>query len=160
MSTPANPRLTRRTFLRSSAVTATALSYSRAASRAAGAEPSDLLRVALVGCGQQGASALIPCLRRIPGVQVSAVCDIWRFKILSARRVLDPERKGNVQVFENCDEMLEKAGKDFDAVIIATPCWMHAPQTRKALEAGKHVYSEKMMSNTLDPARDIRSGSN
>ena len=69
-------------------------------------------------------------------MQVSAVCDIWRLKILSARRVLDPERKGNVQVFENCDEMLEKAGKDFDAVIIATPAGCmrrrHARRWRRA----------------------------
>ena len=151
--TPAS--LTRRRFIRSSAITATALSYSRAAARAAGAEPSDTLRVALVGWGVISNHALAPSLMRIPGVQVAAVCDILKSRSHSAQRQLDPRGQSGLQTFTNYDEMLAKAGNAIDAVIIATPCWMHAPQTRKALEAGKHVYCEKMLSNSLEPARDM-----
>lgn len=149
------PRVTRRTFLRNSALTASALNYSRAASRAAGAGPSDTLRVAMAGWGQQATFALAPSLVKIPGVTISAICDISEFKTGVAKRSIDPQGKTGLQTFLHYDEMLEKAGKDFDAVIIATPCWMHSSQTRKALEAGKHVYCEKMMSHTLEPARDM-----
>jgi Oxidoreductase family, NAD-binding Rossmann fold len=144
----------RRTFLRGSAATLTALSYSRAAARAAGSEPSDTIRVAISGCGQVSTYALIPSLRRMKGVSITALCDVWPYRLTATQRTVT-DGKGLVQGFGNMDEMLEKAGKDFDAVVVATPCWMHAPQTRKALEAGKHVYCEKTMSNTVDAARDM-----
>ena len=48
--------------------------------------------------------------------------------------------------------MLDKE-KELDAVVIATPDFWHAPHTVDCLEAGKHVYCEKEMSNTLEGAR-------
>jgi predicted dehydrogenase len=50
--------------------------------------------------------------------------------------------------------MLDKE-KDLDAVVIATPDFWHAPHTVDCLKAGKHVYCEKEMSNTLDGARSM-----
>jgi len=50
--------------------------------------------------------------------------------------------------------MLDKE-KDIDAVIIATPDFWHAPHTIDCLDAGKHVYCEKEMSNTLEGARSM-----
>jgi predicted dehydrogenase len=54
--------------------------------------------------------------------------------------------------YEDIDEMLAKE-KGLDAVVIATPDFWHSPHTVKCLEAGLHVYCEKMMSNTLEGAR-------
>lgn len=144
----------RRGFLRGSAAALTALSYSRVAARAAGSEPSDTIRVAISGCGQISTYALIPSLQRMKAVSVTALCDVWPYKLASAQRQVSAGNRV-VQGFGNMDEMLERAGKDFDTVVVATPCWMHAPQTRKALEAGKHVYCEKTMSNTVEAARDM-----
>ena len=45
--------------------------------------------------------------------------------------------------------------KDIDAVFVATPDFMHAPITNAALKAGKHVYCEKMMSNTIEAAASM-----
>jgi predicted dehydrogenase len=146
--------LTRRKFLRNSAVTATALSYSRIAARAAGAEPSDALNIGLVGLGQQGMAALTASMVRIPGLRFAAVCDIWDFKRLSAKRSIDPKGSIGTQDFDQIDAMLD-AVKELDCVIIATPDWLHAPYSRKALESGKAVYCEKMMSNTLEGAADM-----
>jgi predicted dehydrogenase len=39
--------------------------------------------------------------------------------------------------------------------VIATPDFWHAPQTVESLKAGKHVYCEKEMSNTLEGARQM-----
>src|ERR1039457_3451718 len=47
------------------------------------------------------------------------------------------------------------ATPDLDAVIVATPDFMHAEHTIAALKAGKHVYCEKLMSNTVDGARSM-----
>ena len=40
-----------------------------------------------------------------------------------------------------------------DAVIVATPDWVHAEQTNACLRAGKHVYSEKPLAHTVHEAR-------
>ena len=48
------------------------------------------------------------------------------------------------------------ADSDAEAVINLTPIQLHAETTRAALEAGKHVYSEKPVATTLDDAVRIR----
>ncbi len=146
--------LTRRKFLRNTAVTATALSYSRIAARAAGSEPSDTLNVGLVGCGQQGMAALVASMVRMPGIRFAAIADIWDLKRRSAKQALDPAKTIGTQDFERIEDMLSTV-KELDCVVIATPDWLHAPYSRMSLEAGKHVYCEKMMSNSLEGAADM-----
>ncbi len=146
--------LTRRKFLRNTAVTATALSYSRIAARAAGSEPSDTMNVGLVGCGQQGMAALVASMVRMPGIRFAAIADIWDLKRRSAKQALDPAKTIGTQDFERIEDMLSTV-KELDCVVIATPDWLHAPQSRMSLEAGKHVYCEKMMSNSLEGAADM-----
>jgi len=45
--------------------------------------------------------------------------------------------------------------KDLDAVLIATPDFVHAEQTNACLEAGLHVYCEQPMAHTIDAARSM-----
>jgi myo-inositol 2-dehydrogenase/D-chiro-inositol 1-dehydrogenase len=47
-------------------------------------------------------------------------------------------------------ELLARA--DIDAVLIATPNWLHAEMTKEALAAGKHVFCQKPMALTLEEA--------
>lgn len=145
------PDLTRRKFLRNTAATGAALSYTKLAAHAAtGASgPSDTLNVALVGCGTQGGTLKGASLR-IPGIKFVALCDIRLTIAQSMARGIGPA----VKYYQSMDEMM-KAHPEIDCVLIATPDWLHAPQTRKALEAGKQVYCEKMMSNTLEGAADM-----
>ena len=50
--------------------------------------------------------------------------------------------------------MLDKE-KELDAVLIATPDFWHERHAIDCLKAGKHVYCEKEMSNTLEGARSM-----
>ena len=43
--------------------------------------------------------------------------------------------------------------KDLDAVVVASPDWVHAEHTIACLDAGLHVYCEKEMSNDVGKAR-------
>jgi predicted dehydrogenase len=110
------------------------------------------LNVALIGAGAQGRILIESCLR-IPGIRFAAVCDIWEYSQRYASRYL--KKYGHiVSVYEDYWDMLKKE-KNLDAVIVATPDWMHAEHASACLEAGHHVYCEKEMSNSLAQARTI-----
>jgi len=119
--------------------------------RAANADGSDKLHVALVGMGKQG-RVLFEAMSNIPGLHFQAVCDIWDYNlkggIAKVRALQGHTPKGYMDI----DEMLATE-KGLDAVVVATPDFWHSPHTVKCLEAGLHVYCEKMMSNTIDGAR-------
>ena len=61
--------------------------------------------------------------------------------------------KHNIMAFATLEELLES--DLIDAVSICTPSGMHAPQTLRALDAGKHVVVEKPMSLSLEDADAI-----
>jgi predicted dehydrogenase len=119
--------------------------------RAASADGSDKIHLALVGMGKQG-RVLFEAMSNIPGIHFQAVCDIWDYNlkggIAKVRALQGHTPKGYVDI----DEMLATE-KGLDAVIVATPDFWHSPHTVKCLEAGLNVYCEKMMSNTIDGAR-------
>jgi predicted dehydrogenase len=126
----------------------------KAASAAAStAAAGDLqpLNVALLGAGAQG-QVLTDSMLRIPGLRFRAVCDIW--SEYNQKRVVNQMRKFNhaVNAYEDYREMLDKE-KELDAVVIATPDFWHSRHTVDCLKAGRHVYCEKEMSNTLEGAR-------
>jgi len=110
------------------------------------------VNVALLGGGAQG-QVLMDAMLKIPNLRFRAVCDIWEY---NRNRVVRTLGKYNHQVngYEDYREMLDKE-KDIEAVVIATPDFWHSPHTVDCLKAGKHVYCEKEMSNTLEAARKM-----
>jgi predicted dehydrogenase len=111
------------------------------------------VNVALLGAGAQG-QVLLDAMLRIPGLRFRAVCDIWTE--YNQKRVVNTLKKFKFDVngYEDYREMLDKE-KDIDAVVIATPDFWHATHTVDCLKAGKNVYCEKEMSNTLEGARSM-----
>jgi len=57
-----------------------------------------------------------------------------------------------VNTYTDYQEMLAEED-DLDAVIVATPDFLHARQTVACLEAGLHVYCDKEMADTIEGAR-------
>jgi predicted dehydrogenase len=132
--------------------------YAQARVEAAAAQPAaaaDLqeINVAILGAGAQG-QVLMDAMLRIPGLRFRAVCDIWTE--YNQRRVVNTLKrfKHEVNGYEDYREMLDTE-KEIDAVIIATPDFWHTQHTIDCLKAGKHVYCEKEMSNTLEGARSM-----
>ena len=122
---------------------------------AAAKAPADLqeINIALLGAGAQG-QVLTDAMLRIAGLRFRAVCDVWTE--YNQKRVVNSLKrfKHEVNGYEDYREMLDKE-KELDAVVIATPDFWHAQHAIDCLKAGKHVYCEKEMSNTLEGARSM-----
>lgn len=148
-------QLSRREFVQSAAAAGLLMSLP-AWAQEAGAPPAagkgggDELAIAIIGPGSQGRWLLNACLK-IEGVRFVAICDIWPYHQKYAANILKKYDQP-VNVYADYREMLAQE-KRLDAVIVATPDWMHAEHSIACLKAGKHVYCEKEMSNTLEGAR-------
>lgn len=89
----------------------------------------------------------------VPGVQVLALCDVDQ-RVLDARmadlaaRKLDTSR---IATYSDYRKILER--KDIDAVLIGTPDHWHALIMIEACQAGKDVYVEKPVGNSIGECR-------
>ena len=153
--------VTRRDFVKgAAAVGAGMMLADRAFAQAAPAD-GPVLNVALLGAGTQGRVLMNDSLK-IPGIRFRAVCDIWEYSRRYSTRRLKSQYKraghadwgAEIKSYVDYREMLEKE-PELDAVIVATPDFWHAEHTIAALKAGKHVYCEKEMSNSLEKAASM-----
>ncbi len=108
--------------------------------------PTDSINVALIGCRNMGFGILQHHLSN-PGVNCVAMCDIDD-SILNERSA-EVRKKFNQspKLYKDFRKLLEQ--KDIDSVIVGTPDHWHCLITVNALQAGKHVYCEKPMANTI-----------
>jgi len=116
--------------------------------------PSDQLNVAAIGINGMGWANLTAALK-IPGVNVTALCDVDK-NVLDKR--MNELTKLNidtskVKTYNDYRKLLEQ--KDIDAVIIGTPDHWHALQMVHACEAGKDVYVEKPVGNSIVECRTM-----
>ena len=93
------------------------------------------LRIAIVGCGKI-ADAHVEEIRKLPGAQLCAVCDVE--PILAEQLAV---RYGVPRWYTNLDNLLE--AEKLDVLHIATPPQSHLSLTRQAVAAGCHVFLEK-----------------
>jgi predicted dehydrogenase len=105
------------------------------------------VRTGVIGCGSVSHSYL-PVLTRSPFVEVVSLCDI---KPDRARR--QAERFRVAHHYPHIDAML--AGEPVDFLVDLTDMQQHEKVNRRALEAGRHVWSEKPIANTLAAGREL-----
>jgi predicted dehydrogenase len=145
----------RRTFLQQSAaaVTGAALANSLPAAVAAAQSsgrrvaPSDQLNFAIIGAKGMGWSDA-QSLLKIDGANCVAIADVDA-SVLAERSKDVAARGGKVpRTYGDYRRLLESP--DIDAVVIATPDHWHCLAMVDALAAGKHVYVEKPIANTIE----------
>jgi len=145
----------RRQFLQSAAAAGAGLLLARRAGAAEGPAKAavDDLNIALIGAGSQG-RVLTDSLLRIPGVRFKAICDIWDYNLNYTVKYV--RKFGHApNSYEDYRELLAQEAKNLDAVIVASPDWMHAEHANACMNAGLHVYCEKEMSNSLEKAKSM-----
>jgi len=116
--------------------------------------PSDQLNIGAIGINGMGWANVTSALK-IPGVNLVAICDVDRNvldKRLADHAKLKPDAP-KPETFEDYRKLLDR--KDIDAVIIGTPDHWHALQMIHACEAGKDVYVEKPVGNSIVECRTM-----
>ncbi len=141
--------MNRRNFIRNASVTTAGVSLSSVIPRMAEMpmmSPSDNVNVALVGCRNMGFGILQHHLSD-PGVNCVAMCDIDDSILNERSAEVRKTFNQSPKLYKDFRKLLEQ--KDIDAVIVGTPDHWHCLITVSALQAGKHVYCEKPMANTI-----------
>lgn len=116
--------------------------------------PSDQINIGAIGINGMGWSNVTAALK-VPGVNLVAICDVDK-NVLEKRKAdmaklnVDASR---VNVYTDYRKLLEQ--KDIDVVIIGTPDHWHALQMIHACEAGKDVYVEKPVGNSIAECRTM-----
>ncbi|MBM3785276.1 MAG: Gfo/Idh/MocA family oxidoreductase [Acidobacteria bacterium] len=114
--------------------------------RALGYKPFyDKLNVAAVGCGGQGGQILNQAAAT---ENIVALCDV------DENRAADNFKKfADKPKYKDFRVMLDKEGKNIDALTIGIPDHMHATVALNAMQRGKHVYVEKPLTRTAWESR-------
>lgn len=116
------------------------MTISRAGSRRAP------IRIGLIGCGYWGQRHLNKA-SRLPGVQLTALCDVQDEILQRASRLAPGARAHARHEALLCDAV--------DAVVIASPASHHHPIVMDALAAGKDVLIEKPLALRTAEAQEV-----
>lgn len=104
------------------------------------------IKVGIAGLGRLGKVHAENLAFKIPNAELTAACSIMPAELDYAKEVLGVE-----DVYSDYREMLAKA--DIDAVAIVTTSGEHCWQIEAALEAGKHVFSDKPLGVNVEECR-------
>jgi predicted dehydrogenase len=145
--TPSN--ITRRTFVEQGVTAGAGLALASMAGSTTAAQKSEQaktntskrIKVAVIGCGSVSGSYL-PNLAKCPYVELVSTCDI-----IPERAVQQGKRFNIAHHFPHIEKQL--AGPEFDLLVNLTDMQEHEHLNREAIAAGKHVWSEKPIANTL-----------
>ena len=137
-----------------------------------GASVGDPLRVGFIGTGDEG-SVLLGA-HNPDYLRVVAISDIRPYNVFrgfhgdvsspNAQRVrpglmakygwkTEDEARKQVNVYGAYEELL--ANDDIEAVVIALPLHLHAEAAIKAMRAGKHVLTEKLMGHSIHECKEM-----
>jgi predicted dehydrogenase len=135
-----NEKMSRERFLKTTAMAGAGLLVSSLEGWAATTHQKKI-RVALIGCGSVS-NRYIPKLMSSSMIELVSLCDI-KYDRAEAQ---NKQYNVNAKTYRNIDEMLQ--GVPFDMMVTTTDMQVHGELNKKALLAGKHVWSEKPMANT------------
>lgn len=111
------------------------------------------MRIAVVGCGEQGAGVLLPCAMSLAKSTVTAVCDVQ-----PARAQAAAERWRVPNWFADVETLLEAGVAD--ALVLASTPQAHSELLRRALPLGVAVFVEKPPAASLNELQSLISVSN
>jgi len=145
-------KTSRRDFIMKSAaaVAGAGVAGSISIARTAHAQGSDLIKIALIGCGGRGTGAAIQALsnKATKNVKLVAMADAFRDRLDNCYRAVKERCKDQVDVpeehkFVDLDGYQKAIECDVDMVLLCTPPGFRPMQFESAVRAGKQVFMEK-----------------
>jgi len=106
------------------------------------------VRFCVVGTGRAGLVHAGNIVNRVPRAALVALCDVDTETLHQAGRQL-----GVSALFTDHGEAVAHA--DVDAVVIATPAFLHRDIACAAAEQGKHIFLEKPMAVTVQECEEV-----
>ena len=103
-----------------------------------GTAANNAVRIGIIGVGNRG-SYHVRLLSDNPEARLVAISDLFDDKIEHVKTLIP--NAADVKVYKNYKDLL--AATDVDAVIIATPVYLHPEHFEAAVKAGKNIYIEK-----------------
>ena len=100
------------------------------------------LKIGIIGCGNMGQSH-ISTMKALDSISIAAVSDPVPENVAEAGAMVNDAAE-----FGDYNALL--ASSDIQAVVVATPSYLHREVTIAALEAGKDVLCEKPMAVSVD----------
>jgi predicted dehydrogenase len=134
----------RRTFL----TAASGLALTARVARASVQGANNRIRIGVIGTGGR-ARGLMQLLKRLPGNEMVAVCDVYEPRVLQAAEIATTATAKVSDYRRILDD------RDIDAVVIATPDHWHKTIALDAVAAGKDVYVEKPVSHTIEEGEEM-----
>lgn len=137
----------RRDFIRQTGLLTTGLLLNQQMTLATTTTYDRTISVGIIGCGDRG-SGLGSVINSMPAqFKLKTVCDTLAFRLENAKQL---NKWNNLRYETDYRKVLDD--KTIDAVIIATPLYLHYEVATAAIRAGKHVYLEKTMTYNAEQA--------
>ncbi len=156
-----NESSTRREFLQSSTAATAAAAVAFPAILSA-APNSDKLRIGFIGCGGRGTGAAAQALKADSNVELWAMGDAFpepiERSLAAVKGAVKDDKKFNVTAerkFVGVDAYEKVIKSGVDLVILTSPPGFRPGHLRAAVEAGKHVFTEKPMATDAPGVRSV-----
>lgn len=106
------------------------------------------VKLGVVGCGAVALRDYFPFIANYEKIELVSVCDMVEERAKQAAKKFNAK-----EWYNDYGTMLEKA--DIEAVALLTPMKFHYTQAMEAMQAGKHVYTQKPLAMKLEEANRI-----
>ena len=113
-----------------------------------GSAQNSAIRVGLIGTGNRG-PFVAEMMAKNTSAKIVALCDIFEDRMEKAKQKIGA---GNPRLYKDLHQLL---ASDVDAVIIATPVFLHAEHFEAAVKSGKHIYIEKPAAADVESCKRI-----
>jgi myo-inositol 2-dehydrogenase / D-chiro-inositol 1-dehydrogenase len=158
--------VTRRTFVQASTAAAAAMMFPSGVHT----QGSAVLKIGVVGTGGRGTGAIGNILMSAEGVEIRALGDLNPDALEQSRSNLDKEAGANPafaakykagfkvagdKVFTGFDAYKRVLASDIDLLILATPPGFRPMQLAAAVDAGKHIFTEKPVATDSAGIRSV-----
>lgn len=162
----------RRSFVKASSLAAGGLVMSSSlAAKAYSGGVDDTIKIGLIGCGGRGTGAIVQALSTTQNVKLVAMADAFQdrldkcFEHVTQQTYTDASSEQEVRINDRVDVANEHKFVGFDAykkvlplvdvVILTTPPGFRPMHFEAAVEAGKHIFTEKPMATDAPGIRRV-----